>query len=124
MDASKTPLPANILQEYLEALAEPGDAPDSRQRKVLFSYAELQYRLHGGGRCAMCHSAVRHVMPVSVEHTDGTIAEYGCLCTRCLEGEKAQATRLTLRIGEHVLEYGQHHPGQPPAAKKSRARGR
>jgi hypothetical protein len=123
MDSSKRPLPANILQEYLEALAEPGDRPDQRQRKVLLSYAELQYRLHGGGRCSMCHSAVRHVLPVRVEHADGAIAEYGCLCTRCIEGEKAVATRITLTVGNTVLEYGRQHSDQASAPQKSKAGG-
>lgn len=123
MDSSNKPLPANILQEYLEALAEPGDVPGLRQRNVLFSYAELQYRLHGGGRCAMCRSAVRHVMPVYVEHADGTIAEYACLCTRCLEGEKPRANRITLSVGNTLLEYGPRRDDNA-AHKKSKARGR
>ncbi len=122
MDLPKRFLPSNILQEYLEALSGPGDAPDHHQRKVLLSYAELQFRLHGGGRCAMCRSAVRHVLPVRVEHADGTIAEYGCLCTRCFEGEKAGAKRITLTVGNTVLEYGRRDRGT--AAKKSKAGGR
>lgn len=122
MDQSNRPLPANILQEYLETLAEPGDGPDARQRKVLFSYAELQFRLHGGGRCSMCHSAVRHVMPVRVEHADGSVAEYACLCTRCIEGEKAVSNRITMVVGKTVLEYSHGPRREVPTSRKSKAR--
>jgi len=121
MDAPKKPLPYNILQEYLETLAEPGDEPD--RRKVLFSYAELQYKLHGGGRCSMCHSAVRYVLPVRAEHNDGTIAEYVCLCTRCLEGEKAVSSRIVLTVGNTVVDYSPRRRDAGAAPNKSQARG-
>ncbi|MGB9105588.1 MAG: hypothetical protein WCC59_12575, partial [Terriglobales bacterium] len=49
------PLPHNVLQEYLQALADgvAAEGPSDRQQKILLSYAELQYQLHGGGRCSM-----------------------------------------------------------------------
>ena len=104
--ARKAPLPHNILQEYLQALAETVDeGPTERQRRILLSYAELQYQLHGGGRCSICQSSVRHVLPVRAEHKDGTIAEYRCLCTRCLDRERVACERLTLTIGNAHLEY-------------------
>ncbi len=96
----------NVLQEYLQALAEGvAEGPSARQEKILLSYAELQYQLKGGGHCAICRAAVRHVLPVKVEHNDGTIAEYRCLCTRCLEGERGLADRVTLTVGSARLEY-------------------
>ena len=50
----KKPAPHNVLQEYLQALDESRDAgPSVRQQKLLSSYAELQYQLHGGGRCSI-----------------------------------------------------------------------
>ncbi|MBZ5566986.1 MAG: hypothetical protein LAN64_03955 [Acidobacteriia bacterium] len=100
------PAPYNILQEYLQALADGMDlGPTARQQKALTSYAELQYQLHGGGRCSMCRASVRHVLPVKAEHNDGTIAEYRCLCTRCLEGERVVSDRLSLTVGNACLEY-------------------
>ena len=108
------PLPHNVLQEYLQALADgAAEGPSTRQQKILLSYAELQYQLHGGGRCSICHASVRHVLPVTAEHTDGTIAEFGCLCTRCLEGERVVSSRVTLTIGRARLEYTTHGGPQP-----------
>ena len=108
-------LPRNILQEYLQALADGADdLPSERQRKLLHSYAELQYQLHGGRRCAMCRASVRHVLPVKAEHIDGTIAEYHCLCTRCLESERFISIRVTLRIGLACLQYARWY-GKPKA---------
>jgi bacterioferritin-associated ferredoxin len=113
--SAKRALPRNILQEYLQALAEGMDAhPTERQRKLLHSYAELQYQLHGGRRCSMCRASVRHVLPVKAEHIDGTIAEYVCLCTRCLESERFISHRVTLRIGRAHLEYARSS-GKPNA---------
>ena len=111
----KRPMPHNVLQEYLQALADSADEGHSiRQQKILLSYAELQYRLHGGGRCSMCRASVRHVLPVTVEHPDGTIAEFGCLCTRCLEGERVVSNRVTLTIGRAHLEYTTSYDGRRP----------
>ena len=110
----KRPVPHNVLQEYLQALADVVDeGPSARQQKTLLSYAELQYQLHGGGRCSMCRASVRHVLPVTAEHTDGTIAEFGCLCTRCLEGERVVSNRVTLTIGRARLEYNTYGGPQP-----------
>ncbi len=107
------PPPYNILQEYLQALADGiADGPTERQRKALHSYAELQYQLHGGGRCSMCRASVRHVLGVRAEHADGTIAEYVCLCTRCMEGERVACDRITLFVGKARLEYSSTH-GEP-----------
>ena len=125
MDRPKrpSPLPHNVLQDYLEALAEPGNGPNDRQRRVLLSYAELQYQLHGGGRCAVCHSAVRHVLPVRAEHSDGSVADHDCLCTRCLEAEKSISRRITLRIGTASLHYICRPPDAPPTTKSFRHSG-
>ena len=107
----KKPLPHNVLQEYLQALADGvTEGPSDLQQKILLAYAELQYQLHGGGRCSLCRASVRHVLPVTAEHTDGTIAEFGCLCTRCLQGEQAVSNRVTLIIGRTHLEYSGPQP--------------
>jgi len=96
---------ARALQEYLEALADADELPSRRQRRLLLSYAELQYKLRGGSRCAVCNTPVRHIVPVSVERGDGIKVAYPCLCTRCLEAEKAVSKRVVLRIGEAVVEH-------------------
>ncbi len=99
-------LPHNVLQEYLQSLAEGADAgPTERQQKLLHAYAELQYQLRGGGRCSACRASVRHVLPVRAEHADGTIAEYVCLCARCLEAERVISERVILTVGKAQLEY-------------------
>ncbi|MGI9100842.1 MAG: hypothetical protein ACR2IF_00225 [Terriglobales bacterium] len=116
-------MPHNVLQEYLEALAEGiQHGPTVHKQKALVSYAELQYRLKGGGRCAVCNAAVRHKIPVTSEHIDGTIAEFGCLCTRCLEAEKALSRKVELQVGEAHVEYLRASE-EDPHTKKFRAYG-
>jgi len=96
---------ARALQEYLESLTQDEDVPTRRKRNLLVSFAELQYKLHGGSRCAMCNTPVRHVIPVMTEGLDGSEVRYPCLCTRCLEAEKITAKRVVLKIGEATVEY-------------------
>jgi hypothetical protein len=100
-------MPQRFLQEYLEVLAgaEASQVTNLRNWDLLRSYAELQYKLHGGGRCGMCQAHVRHIIPVSVENADGTAKQYGCLCTRCFEGERATAQRVIMKMGEAKVEY-------------------
>ncbi len=95
------------LQQYLTALAgntENGDQPVS-QANLLFSFAELKFRIGGGGKCSVCRAHVRHVLPVAVERENGARTTYDCLCTRCLVAEKVSAARVTLRIGNAKVEY-------------------
>lgn len=96
---------ARALQEYLESLAQDEDVPARRKRNLLASYAELQYKLRGGGHCAVCNTPVRHVIPAMAEHADGSEVRYPCLCTRCLEAEKIESKRVVLKIGEAIVEY-------------------
>ena len=94
------------LQQYLTVLAGDTDRKDPvRQANLLFSFAELKFRMGGGGKCSVCHAHVRHVLPVEVEREDGTHTAYECLCTRCLVAEKTSAVRVTLRIGHAKVEY-------------------
>ncbi len=94
------------LQQYLAALANGGEQKDSvRQANLLFSFADLKFRIKGGGRCAVCRAHVRHVLPVEVQRDNGTRTKYDCLCTRCLVAEKSSATRVTLRVGNAKIEY-------------------
>jgi hypothetical protein len=96
---------ARALQEYLETLATADDLLTRRKRNLLLAYAELQFKLHGGSRCAMCSTPVRHVIPVFVERFNGVQLRHTCLCTRCLEAEKAVSKRVVLKIGEASVEY-------------------
>ncbi len=94
------------LQNYLATLADGSAEKESvRQANLLFSFAELKYRMRGGGRCAVCRAHVRHVLPVEVEHEDGKRTNFTCLCTRCLVAEKASARRVTLKIGNASVHY-------------------
>ncbi len=94
------------LQQYLAVLAgTTEDRGAARQANLLFSFAELKFRIGGGGRCSVCRAHVRHVLPVEVERDNGTRASYDCLCTRCLVAEKASAHRVTLRVGHAKVEY-------------------
>ena len=94
------------LQQYLAALANGTDEKESvRQANLLFSFAELKFRIAGGGKCSICRAHVRHVLPVEVERDNGTRVEFHCLCTRCLVAEKASARHVTLRIGHARIDY-------------------
>jgi len=117
---------ARALQEYLETLAEGEELPTRRKRRLLLAFAELQYKLHGGSRCAVCNTPVRHVVPVQVERGNGMEVRYSCLCTRCLEAEKAVAKKVVLRIGEAAVEHVsagrdyKTHTGPDPQLKPMR----
>ena len=113
----KVELPPEALQEFLEAITEPEERLSKRQWKALTSYAELQYKMRGGGRCSICNSPVRHVLPVIAEHENGSTAQYECLCTRCLEGEKGLSKKLTIKVGETTLEYTPEHRKAPKTQK-------
>ena len=105
MAAPARNVPENVVQDYLESLADTNVQPTKRLRKVLTSYAELRYRLNGGGKCKVCGASVRHIIPVKAEHLDGSISEFGCLCTRCMEAERAISDRVTLTVGKATLVY-------------------
>ena len=83
-----------------------------RNWDLLRSYAELQYKLNGGGRCQMCRTHVRHVIPALVTKPGGAMVEYSCLCTRCFEGERATCETLVLQLGEARVEYRPRHYGE------------
>lgn len=95
----------NVLQDYLEALAEAAHAAAPPRDKLLFGYAELKYRMEGGGRCALCKSHVRHVVPVLSRRAQGESLAYECLCQRCLQGEIGLAEEVELRIGDAAVRY-------------------
>jgi hypothetical protein len=109
--------PRSVLQDYFESLAETGGQPNQRLEKILGSYAEVQYRIRGGGHCSVCRAAVRHVLPVRVENADGSIADFECLCTRCLQAERVLSARVTMTVGKAVLVYTPKRSASPKTQK-------
>jgi hypothetical protein len=107
-------IPERFLQEYLEVLAgaQAYQVSNLRNWDLLRSYAELQFKLNGGGRCTMCRAHVRHVIPAHVAKPDGSSQDYACLCTRCFEGERAMCETLVLQMGEARVEYRPRHYGK------------
>ena len=106
----ETLIPTNIhhpqvLQDYLEALAEAAEAASPQDHKLLFGFAEMKYRMVGGGKCSICRSHVRHVVPVFAKREDGQEITYDCLCQRCLLGEVGLAAEVELRIGDARVRY-------------------
>jgi hypothetical protein len=99
------PIYVRAFQEYLEALTDEDELPSRRKRQLLLSFAEFQFKLRGGGICAVCRASVRHVLPVEVERQNGTLVNYPCLCTRCIEAEKAVSRKLTLRLGNASIVH-------------------
>ena len=92
------------LDEYLAALDRGTSlALKERKRMLLTAYAEFHYQTQGGTHCTCCRTPVRHVMTVEVRRANGSVSHFAALCTRCLEGEKAQAESVTLRLGP--VEY-------------------
>ena len=88
------------LQEYLESLVEePSKDSSERARELITSYAELQFRRTGGGRCQTCRATVRHVLPINVVRADGSHVTFDCLCHRCLQGERATAKSMEIAVG-------------------------
>jgi hypothetical protein len=124
------PIYVRALQEYLEALADTDDVLPRRLRRLLMAFAEFRFKLRGGSKCAVCRMSVRHVLPVKVERKNGTRVDYPCLCTRCIEGEKAVSRRLVLEVGKARVEYASREvdyevlssPPPEPAEKKLKAK--
>jgi hypothetical protein len=99
-------VPSWFFEEYLALIANADEELDAEERvRQLISYhAELNYKLFGGGRCSLCNSAVRHIIWASIEK-NGRATRHQCLCTRCLEGERAVADRVILSLGRAAVEY-------------------
>lgn len=100
-------LPPRLLQAYLQELSHAAAETDivTRKRELLRSYAELQYRISGGGRCSICNAHVRHALPVSMQSNDGALTHFECLCTRCFEGERVRAQRISIHAGEVIQHF-------------------
>jgi hypothetical protein len=109
------------LAEYLASLFEEDRNDKERMERLMLSFAELQFQRRGGGRCAVCNAPVRLVIPISAKQKDGSLKEFECLCQRCLEGERDQATMVRMQIGDAKVEL---MPRQRPATNGRRRRAR
>jgi hypothetical protein len=107
MQGIRRQIPAKFLQEYLETMvsAQSFQVSNTRHWTLIQCYAELQFKLNGGGKCPMCRAHVRHVVPIRAERPDGTVQEFECLCTRCFEGERATSKVITLHLGEAFVDH-------------------
>jgi hypothetical protein len=108
------------LEDYLAALDQASSSalPD-KKRTLLAAYAEFRYQVQGGTHCTICRTPVRHTMTVEVRRPSGITAHFAALCTRCLEGEKAQAVSVTLRVGPVEFETVVTHDEQRPPARRN-----
>lgn len=124
MSPRESHVPPEALQEFLEAVMEAQSGDDhKREKRLLQSYAELKFRLNGAGRCGVCHTTVRHVLPVHSTREDGTVVEYACLCTRCMAAERATSRHVEVKVGRASVSYsgGKQQPSSvsvPSARRK------
>ncbi len=95
---------SSLWREYAE-LSQNAPAEFSVSRQDLLNwYAELQFKVRGGGKCSQCRAPVRHALKVRAERQDGSMRTYLCLCTRCLVAEEALSDRLVYRVGSEWVE--------------------
>jgi hypothetical protein len=85
-----------LSEEYASLARTAPAAFPFEDRDLLAWYAELKYKLSGGGHCTICRAHVRHAVPVTSERADNITVIYACLCTRCLVAEEAISRRVTL----------------------------
>jgi hypothetical protein len=95
------------MQDFLDALSRCEADRENQQAKRDFvrCFAELQFCMHGGSKCAVCRAHVRHVLPVYSERTDQSVRNFECLCTRCFEGERGAAKKLCMKLGETTIHF-------------------
>src|SRR4051812_45375988 len=107
LESKKRPVPAEFLQDYLQAIvdAQLFKVSNVRNWNLIQCYAELQFRLNGGTKCPICRAHVRHIVPTQVHKPDGSSKEYTCLCTRCFEAERAQSKCVTMHMGGAKVTY-------------------
>lgn len=110
--AGQRRIPTEFLQQYLALISDDEQLdPEARLRESLSHHAELNFKLNGGKHCPVCNAHVRHVIEVVVEKGAET-KTYECLCTRCLEAERASADRVTLKLGRGKVELHKREPGE------------
>src|SRR3954462_9110345 len=104
-EPKKRQIPAEFLQDYLQAVvdAQLFKISNVRNWNLIQCYAELQFRLNGGTKCPVCRAHVRHIVPVSAKKDDGTCKDYKCLCTRCFEAERATSKCVVMSMGDATV---------------------
>jgi hypothetical protein len=99
-------LPPWFIELYFAFLSDSKEmAPELRERQAIENHAELMFRVEGGARCCLCNSHVRHVVQVTI-HQRGRIETHRCLCTRCIEGERATADEIVFTLGKASVAIG------------------
>src|SRR3954471_24744925 len=112
------------LDEYLgeiERASSPGVGLPEKKRTLLAAYAEFRYQVQGGTHCTVCRAPVRHTMTVEVRRPNGSTSHFAALCTRCLEGERARADSVTLRVGPVEYATLRREEEKLPARKNAAA---
>ena len=85
------------LEAVLEVLEKAPTLPaEVAHILVLRTTAELKYQLHGGTKCQLCRSHVRHALYVTSHYADNLTRTFRALCTRCMVAEEALAKRVAL----------------------------
>jgi hypothetical protein len=120
MDDKRTTLLPGALQEFLEAIAVAPVNEADRDWHLIRCYAELQYQLNGGSKCAICRAHVRHVIPVLSVRDEGEMHNFACLCQRCFLAERALSQFTVMQIGQARVEFRQ--PRMEYELKHPRAR--
>lgn len=107
MPVRKNTLSPRDMHDYLEALSRcQKDRNDERARYDLMrAFAELQFCIHGGAKCSVCHAHVRHVLSITSERADGTRHDFDCLCNRCFESERAVAKQIAVSLGDATIYF-------------------
>jgi hypothetical protein len=106
-ELKKRPIPAEFLQDYLQAVvdAQYFKVSNLRNWNLIQCYAELQFKLNGGTKCPVCRAHVRHIVPTQIQKADGTAKDYTCLCTRCFEAERATSKCVVMSMGDATVTY-------------------
>lgn len=107
MAVRKNTLSPNDMHDYLSALSRCQTDPNDEQAKydLMRAFAELQFCIHGGARCSVCHAHVRYVLAITSERTDDTLHDFDCLCTRCFESERAVAKKIAVSLGDATIHF-------------------
>jgi bacterioferritin-associated ferredoxin len=95
------------MHDYLEALSRCQKDQNDEHAKydLMRAFAELQFCIHGGAKCSVCHAHVRHVLAITSERADGTRHNFDCLCNRCFESERAAAKKIAVSLGDATIYF-------------------
>ncbi|MDT8070054.1 MAG: hypothetical protein ROO76_17960 [Terriglobia bacterium] len=107
MSVRKNTLSPRDMHDYLEALSRCQKDQNDEHAKydLMRAFAELQFCIHGGAKCSVCHAHVRHVLAITSERADGTRHNFDCLCNRCFESERAAAKKIAVSLGDATIYF-------------------